>query len=95
MIKEFEKQQDEGLIKVFYSDESGFTLEPLISYAWWRKGENIVLPSSESIRINVLGFPGTDMEFQSFMFRCSVDTDVVEACFNYFSTVQDNFIIIS
>ncbi len=87
VIKEFEKQQDEGLIKVFYSDESGFTLEPLIPYAWQQKGENIVLPSSKSIRINVLGFLSTDMEFQSFMFQCSVNTDVVEACFNYFSEI--------
>ncbi len=27
------------------------------------------------------------MEFQSFMFNCSVNTDVTEACFNYFSEI--------
>ena len=85
-IRELEKQQDEGIIKVFYFDESGFTLEPSIPYAWQSKGENIELPSSKSIRINVLGFLSTDMEFQSFMFNCSVNTDVVEAYFNVSST---------
>ncbi len=86
-ICELEKQQDEGIIKVFYFDESGFTLEPSIPYAWQPKGENIELPSSKSIRINVLGFLSTDMEFQSFMFNCSVNTDVAEACFNIFSEI--------
>ncbi len=37
------------------------------------------------MRINVLGFLSTDMKFQSFMFKCSVNTDVVVACFDCFS----------
>ncbi len=87
--------QDEGIVKIFYFDESGFTLEPAIPYAWQPKGENIELPSSKSTRINVLGFLNTDMEFQSFMFNCSVNTDVVEACFDSFSeTITGKTIVI-
>ncbi len=72
-------------IKVSHFDESGFTLKPSIPYAWQPKGDNIELPSSKSTRINVLGFLSADMTFQSFMFNCSVNTDVVEACFDSFS----------
>jgi len=84
-IKALEKQQDEGIIELFYFDESGFNLEPSIPYAWQPTGKTIEIPTSKSIRINVLGFLSTDMKFQSFMFDCSVNTDVVEACFDSFS----------
>ena len=62
-------------------------MEPSIPYAWQPKGKNIELPSSESTRINVSGFLSAEMEFQSFMFNCSVNTDVTETCFNYFSEI--------
>lgn len=84
-IRELEVQRDNGDINLVYFDESGFTLEPCIPYAWQPIGENIELPSSKSIRINVLGFLSTDMDFQSYIFKCSVNTDVVEACFDHFA----------
>lgn len=68
-IRELEVQHDQGDIELFYFDESGFTLEPPIPYAWQPIGENIELPSSKSIRINVLGFLSTDMNFQSYIFK--------------------------
>ena len=86
-IREIEEQHDNGDVELFYFDESGFTLEPSVPYAWQYIGENIELPSSKSIRINVLGFLSTDMNFQSYIFKCSVNTDVVEACFDHFSDI--------
>ncbi len=84
-IQELRERCDNGDICLVYFDESGFTLEPSVPYAWQPIGENIELPSSKSIRINVLGFLSVDMEFQSYIFKCSVNTDVVEACFDHFS----------
>ena len=46
-----------------------------------------MLPTSKSTRINVLGFLSIDMNFQSYIFKCSVNTDVVEASFNNFSEI--------
>ncbi|MCP4977443.1 MAG: IS630 family transposase [Maribacter sp.] len=86
-IRVLEKQHDNGEADLFYFDESGFTLEPSIPYAWQPVGENIVLPTSKSTRINVLGFLSIDMNFQSYIFKCSVNTDVVEACFDHFSEI--------
>ncbi len=50
------RQSQKGEIDLFYFDESGFTLEPCVPYAWQPIGETIEVPSSKSKRLNVLGF---------------------------------------
>jgi transposase len=72
------EQQDE--FNLVYFDESGFSLQPYIPYAWQDIGREgtIGIPSSRSIQINVLGFlhPGKN-ELSAFEFECSVDSQVV------------------
>jgi transposase len=51
-----QQQEDEGKIDLYYFDESGFTLEPYIPYAWQAPGTVIQLPATKYARINVLGF---------------------------------------
>jgi len=72
-------------IELFYFDESGFCLESSIPYAYQFPGEELELPRSKSDRLNVLGFLSPDMSFHSFVFECSVDSEVVIACFEYLS----------
>ena len=86
-ITELRRQHQNEEIDVFYFDESGFTLEPSVPYAWSSPDGTDGIPSSKSRRLNVLGFLSTDNRFQSFMFECSADSDVVVACFNYFSEI--------
>lgn len=54
-------------------------------YAWQPKGETIEIPSSRSTRINVLGFFTTNNKLESYIFKGSVNSDVVIACFDSFS----------
>lgn len=68
-----------------YFDESGFTLEPCVPYAWQPIGKTLEVPSSKSKRLNVLGFVNRDCEFESFVFEGSVNTSVVVACIDAFS----------
>ena len=49
-------------IDLCYFDESGFTLEPCVPYAW-QPIETIEIPSSKSKCFNVLGFVNRDCEF--------------------------------
>ena len=65
-------------------------------YAWQPIGETIEIPSSRSPRINVLGFLNTKNKLESFIFEGSVNSDVVVACFDYFSNVitKQTFVII-
>jgi transposase len=88
------KQRHE--IELFYFDESGFCLESSIPYAYQFPGEALELPSSKSARLNVLGFLSPDMLFHSFVFECSVNSDVVIACFDYLSEriTQETWVII-
>lgn len=50
-----QKQEDQGKIALYYFDESGFTLDPYISYAWQESGTVIEIPTTKGTRINVLG----------------------------------------
>jgi transposase len=84
-IRELIQQHKEELIDLCYFDESGFTLEPCIPYAWQPVNKTIEIPSSKSRRLNVLGFVNRDCEFESWVFEGTVTSSVVVACFNKFS----------
>ncbi len=85
-IGELKKQQENGDTDIYYFDESGFDLQPTVPYAWQPKGETIEIPSFKSSRLNVLGFLNTENnDFNCHTFKCSIDTDVAVACFDWFS----------
>ena len=84
-IKILLEQADKGELNFYYFDESGFTLEPCVPYAWQRIGEQIKIPSSKSKRLNVLGFIDRDCHFESYVFEGSVTSEVVIACFDKFA----------
>jgi hypothetical protein len=48
-----QKQEAKGKIALYYFDESGFTLDPSIPYAWQEPGTVIELPAIKGGRINV------------------------------------------
>ncbi len=84
-LKELIQQHKDKEINLCYFDESGFTLEPCVPYAWQPSGETIEVPSSKSKRLNVLGFVNRDCEFDSFVFEGAVNTSVVVACIDEFA----------
>ncbi len=55
-LEDAKDAEKNGLINLFYFDESGFSQEPCIPYAWQPKGSQLRIPSVKSKRINVLGF---------------------------------------
>ncbi|HID69936.1 MAG TPA: IS630 family transposase [Desulfobacterales bacterium] len=85
MIKAFIQQADRGEIDLVYFDESGFTLEPCIPYAWQDRKETIGIPSAKSTRLNVLGFMNRQGPFESYVFEGSVNSSVVVAAFDQFA----------
>ena len=82
-------QADKGEIDFYYFDESGFTLELCIPYAWQEIGKTIEIPSSKSRRLNVLGFVDRKCHFESYVFEGSINSDVAISCFNEFSKKLD------
>lgn len=83
-IQKLEELRKQGLIDIFYFDEAGFSLEPYIPYAWQPIGEVIEVLSSKSSRLNVLGFMNKNNILFSYIFKGSITTDVVIACFDEF-----------
>lgn len=84
-IEVLKEQQRTGAIDLRFFDESGFSLTPSVPYAWQPTGETIEIPSAKSSRLNVLGFFSIDNQLESFCFECSIDTNIVIACFDEFS----------
>ncbi len=84
-LKELIQQHKDGHINLTYFDQSGFTLEPCIPYAWQPINETIEVPSSKSKRLNVLGFVNRDCKFNSFVFEDTITSAVVIACFDWFA----------
>jgi transposase len=74
-----------GEIDLRYVDETGFCLEPYVPYAWQEKGEQVLVNSQRSQRLNVLGILNRRQELEVFLFECSINSDVVIACIDRFS----------
>ena len=55
-IAHFKEEQQSGRMDVVYVDESGCSLTPQIPYAYQPIGETLEIPSSQSQRLNMLGF---------------------------------------
>lgn len=73
-----------GVIKLYYLDETGFTLEPPVPYAWQAIGTPLEIPSQRSKRLNVLGVMHRQQGLESYVSEQSVTSDVVAACIEAF-----------
>ena len=85
-ILALKERQKEKKIDLYYFDECGFSLNPVIPYAYQPIGKTIEIPLSNAKgRLNVLGFFNTaNNHFESFCFEDNINSDVVIACFNKF-----------
>ena len=85
-LKVLQKQEDAGQIGLVYFDEAGFSLVPVVPYAWQAPGQQIELPSStHHRRLNVLGFLKRDNTLVPYVVEGSVSTEVVIACIDAFA----------
>ena len=94
-IQKLKQQQQAGKIDLFYFDESGFSLTPVVPYAYQPLGETIEIPASLSRkRLNVLGFYSLDNRLESFCFEVNIDSSYNDARINiYFKTERFQAII--
>lgn len=83
-LAELVEQEKQGLIDLYYFDQSGFTLEPCVPYAWQLMGETIGIPCSSSKRLNVIGFLNRACAFTSLVFEGTVNSAVVVASIDHF-----------
>jgi transposase len=77
-------QENAGEIDLYYFDESGFSLIPVIPYAWQPMHEHILITPVKSKRINILGFFKRDNTLHPYMIEGTVNSEIVIACFDDF-----------
>lgn len=73
---------------LWYYDEAGFTLQPVIPYAWQRVGQRLELATGHGPRQNVLGFFNLHNQFHAFAFQGPIDSHTVIHCFDLFRQQQ-------
>jgi len=69
--------QRAGHIDLFYGDESGFSLLPVVPYGWQPPGQIIERPSRYSLRLNVLAWLSESGELVHFFTEKSIDSQFV------------------
>lgn len=94
LIEKLVRSADKGEIDLFYFDESGFTLEPCVPYAWQPRGDHIEVPSSKSSRLNVLGFMNRSNDTETYIFEGGIDSAVVIQCFDNFAKKIENTTVV-
>ena len=77
--------ENEGYIKLYYGDASGFNLTPYIPYGWQEKGETIRITPQKSKRINVFGFLTRNNDFQAYTSEDSINSDLLIAFIDDFA----------
>lgn len=82
------EQEAAGEVEVWFSDESGFHLNPNSMYGWQEKGvdtsKKVLLPAQRAKAINILGFIRTTNEGEFYEFSHAMDTSVFIQCVNSF-----------
>lgn len=76
---------DEGQINLYYFDESGFCLTPVVPYGWQPVGETFRIPCQRSQRLNVLGFMSRQNNLFYHTTEGRVTADTVIAAFDEFA----------
>jgi hypothetical protein len=75
-------------LDLWYYDEAGFPLPPVIPYAWQRVGQRLELAAGHGPRQIVLGFFNLPNQFQAFAFQGPLDSQIVIHCFDLFRQQQ-------
>ena len=77
--------EKEGFIKIYYGDESGFSLTPNVPYGWQPKGQYIGIPSQKSTPTNVFGLLSRDNQFEAYTVNGSMDGACLSAFIDDFA----------
>lgn len=84
-IKELHELEAQGEVDIYYFDEAGVNLTPVIPYAWQQKNHRYELPSVQSQNLTILGFMNLRSQCQSFLFEGAADSEIVMACMDEFA----------
>lgn len=90
------KLEDQGYLKVYFADESGFSLDPAIPYGWQPCGKYTAIVPQKSKRRNVFGLFTRDNEFEGYDTTGSINAELLIAFIDDFAlkTKQKSVIVL-
>lgn len=85
LIQKYDLLAQRGIINLYFFDESGFSINSNIPYAWSPVKKTMVIKSFHAKRFNVLGFINKQGDLHSYISDKSVKSDKVIEVFDEFS----------
>lgn len=85
LIQKYDLLSQCGKIDLYFFDESGFSVNSNIPYAWSPINHTMVIKSFHAKKVNVLGFINKQGDLKSYMSEVSVKSDKVVEVFEDFS----------
>ena len=81
-LLQLEKQ---GYLRIYYGDESGFSLDPCIPYGWQPKDQYIKIVPKKSQRLNVFGLLSKANDIQAYSTTDTINGDLITAFIDDFA----------
>ena len=66
-------------IKIYYADESGFTMNSYLPSAWQKKDNHLAIVPNRYARTNVFGFLSRHLDFYAYTIKGSINSTVAIA----------------
>jgi transposase len=76
-LQKLEDQYAEGLIDLYYGDESHVCISGYVPYGWQFKGEDYYVPSDQKFRLNCFGIIDRNSNYDGFTTTESINSDKI------------------
>jgi transposase len=83
-LERFAELHKQGYIDLYYADASHFSLVPSVRYAWQRKGEEILLPSTRTTALSVFGIMNLDCDLHAEIYEGTLNSEKIIAAIDKF-----------
>lgn len=95
-LQELERQANDGLIDLYYGDESHICTEGYVPYGWLFPGENVYIPSQRGYRLNIFGMIDRNNRYEGFTTSESITADKVADFLDRlsFKIKKDTFVVL-
>ena len=84
-LQELVQQEKDGLIDLYYVDESHICTEGYVPYGWQFRGEDVYIPSEMGLRLNIFGMTDRNNRYEGFPTTENMTADKVADFLDRFS----------
>lgn len=95
-LQELVQQEKDGLINLYYGDESHICTEGYVPYGWQFRGEDVYIPSERGLRLNIFGMVDRNNRYEGFSTTDNMTSDKIADFIDRLSLriCKDTFIVL-